>query len=381
MRAAARYLLLAALVASPARAGDVELARKTFAEGVKLFQRGDYEGARRLFRDADREHHAPAIVYNLALAEEKLGHAQAAVDAYEAYVAEVGDQGELSSAAAVAIAQLRARSTRLRIETKPPGARLFVDGTALREPSPTSYLVPAGHHLVFAQGDGWTKEEEIEARGTGDTMQVILDGPAEPPKPAPQPLPVEPTPDPPKPVPAKPEMPAEPPAEPDAIVWGAQFAIVPCFLLPVTERTPEQIAAGDNPLNTASGLSILAGANGELGWALTERFEFFARGFIGIGPDAKPSYGYWLGPAISYRVGTSAWLGASFIGGEIATRLRGVPYGTDQVFGMTLEAMFSILKKPHGEWLIGLQPGFLLTHMQNDNTTFFFPVMFGYRAY
>src|SRR6185295_9464869 len=124
---------------------------KAFAEAVKLYQAGDYEGARRLLRDADKEHHSPAIVYNLALAEEKLGHVQAAVDAYEAYVAEVGDQGALSSPAAIAIAQLKSRSTRLRIETTPPGARVIVDGTVLRETSPTSYLVPAGHHVVVAQ--------------------------------------------------------------------------------------------------------------------------------------------------------------------------------------------------------------------------------------
>src|SRR5207244_3515958 len=118
LRASARdvVLTIALLLSStqPAHAGDVEVARKIFADGVKLYQQGDYEGARRLFKQADAEHHAPAIVYNLALAEEKLRHPQAAVDAYEAYVAEVGDRGELSSSAAVAIAQIKARATKLR---------------------------------------------------------------------------------------------------------------------------------------------------------------------------------------------------------------------------------------------------------------------------
>jgi len=91
---------------------------------VKLYQQGDYEGARRLFKQADAEHHAPAIVYNLALAEEKLRHPQAAVDAYEAYVGEVGEQGELSSSAAVAIAQIKTRPTTLRIATKPAARAL-----------------------------------------------------------------------------------------------------------------------------------------------------------------------------------------------------------------------------------------------------------------
>ena len=50
---------------------------------MHLYQTGDWEGAARHFREADAEHHAPAIVYNLGLSEEKLGHPQAAVDAYE----------------------------------------------------------------------------------------------------------------------------------------------------------------------------------------------------------------------------------------------------------------------------------------------------------
>jgi outer membrane protein assembly factor BamD (BamD/ComL family) len=50
-----------------ARAGDVDLARAIFAEGVKLYQRDDYEGARRLFKKAEAEHHAAPIVYNIGL--------------------------------------------------------------------------------------------------------------------------------------------------------------------------------------------------------------------------------------------------------------------------------------------------------------------------
>ena len=122
--------LLGLASALPARAGDVEAARRAFADGVQLFRVGDYEGARRLFLKADAEHHAPAIVYNLGMAEERLGHPQPAVDAYEAYVAEAGESGEFSSSATVAIAQLKARSTRLRISTEP------VSNTASARSSP-----------------------------------------------------------------------------------------------------------------------------------------------------------------------------------------------------------------------------------------------------
>src|SRR5262245_39392825 len=112
-------LALGMLASKSARADDIDAARKDFAEGVRLLSVADYEGARRMFKRADSEHHAPAIVYNLAIAEERLSHVHAALDAYEAYLAEVGDTGEFSPSAAIAIAQIRARSTRLRIETAP----------------------------------------------------------------------------------------------------------------------------------------------------------------------------------------------------------------------------------------------------------------------
>jgi hypothetical protein len=387
LRASARDLLLivAAVVFVPATAsaGDVDAARKTFAEGVKLYQQGDWEGARRLFKKADTEHHAPAIVYNLALAEEKLGHLQAALDAYEAYIAEVGDKGELSSPAVLAIAQIKARTTKLRVETNPPGARLFVDGVPLTDPSPTSFLVGGGHHVVIAQGDGWRAERDVEAKGAGDALTVNL-AKTETAPPAPTaPLDIERTTPPPsgpeKPI-EKPPVPEPPkPAGPEGIVWGAEFAIVPCYLLAVTK---------ENSTNAKDVASIVAGPVLEIGYALTEDFLFVGRGFVGVGPDAKPSYAFMGGPGLSYRLAKTVWLGASFIGGQLETKgenalnpNESVRYGTDLVFGALAEVNAILIKKKDGEWVAGFQPAFLLTKRSLDNTTFFFPLSFGYRAY
>ncbi len=347
---------------------------------MKLYQQGDWEGARRLFKKADEEHHAPAIVYNLALAEEKLGHLQAALDAYEAYVAEVGDKGELSAPAVLAIAQIKARSTKLRIESTPPGARVFVDGVPLADPAPVTFLVGAGHHVVIAQGDDWRAERDVEAKGAGDALTVALEKTVAPPVTTPPPLDIERnTP------PANPPPPGdkttkpEPPAGPEGFVWGAEFAIVPCWLLPVTK------AEATNARDVAS---IVAGPVLEIGWALNEDFLFLARAFAGIGPDAKPSYAFMGGPGLSYQLFDAVWLGASFIGGKLETagesaqnRDESVRYGTNLVFGAMAEANVILIKKKDGEWLAGLQPAFLLTKRSNDNTTFFFPLSFGYRAY
>ena len=154
-------------------------------------------------------------------------------------------------------------------------------------------------------------------------------------------------------------------------MWGAAFALAPYHLIGAASSLP----------NSESKTQVMAGAILEAGHAVTDRFEFLARGFVALGPDGKPSYAIMGGPGLSLRIGTSAWLGATFLVGQIETVAEGKRYGTDVVFGTMLEATFVILPTSAGQWTVGIQPGLLLTNKPPDNTTFFFPLSFGYRAY
>lgn len=345
-----------------ARADDPEGARNDFAEGVRLLQIGDFVGARRSFKSADAKHHAPAIVYNLGLAEERLGHMQAAVDAYEAYVSETGDSGELSAAAAVAIAQVKTRSTRLRIGTSPMGARIFVDGTALAEPSPTVLLVSAGHHVIVAEANTWRGEQDVEARGTGDVVEVIVKASA--PVPAPRPDGVTDV--------VGVSDPRPPFDGPDGLVWGATFALVPFHLLGAPNKDKG---------NGLGATQMAAGGIVEIGYALTDRVALLARSLIAFGPDAKPTTLHMSGIGLSIRAGSHLWLGASFIGGQLATRAKDANYQTNLVFGTILEASVAVITTRVGEWMVGFQPGLLLATEAYENAAFVFPFTFGFRAF
>ena len=312
-----------------------------------------------------------SIVYNLAVAEERLLRPQAAVDAYEAYVAEAGENGEFSGAAVVAIAQIKARSTRLRIDTKPSGVRVFVDGFPLADASPATLLVSGGHHVVVAQGDGWRAEEDVEAQGAGDTLAVSLDSARPTSRSRARAVAVfaaGPSPHRPSSIalrsPATPEV-------PDGFVWGAAFALAPYHMVGAAKGMP-------NELSTTR---VVAGAILEAGHAVTDRFEFLARGFLALGPEAHPSYAFMGGPGLSLRLGSSLWLGATFLGGRLETRSNGIRYGTDLVFGAMAEATVVVLATKWGQWTAGVQPGLLLTDEGRDNTAIFFPMTFGYRAY
>jgi hypothetical protein len=228
--------------------------------------------------------------------------------------------------------------------------------------------------VVVAQGDGWRAEEDVEVQGTGDTLALSLKSRASavtpPPPPPPPPLPVEaPTvaPSPPN------DRVAEPPAPegPDGFVWGAAFTLAPYYLA----------GAASGTSNAEGTTQAVAGAILEAGHAVTDRFEFLARGLIAIGPDAHPTYAFMGGPGLSLRVGSSLWLGATFIGGQLETESKEVRYGTDLVFGAMAEATIVLLPTTRGQWTFGVQPGLLLTNKERDNTAYFVPFTFGYRAY
>ncbi len=381
--ATAAIALLSIAHAAPARADDVTSAREHFAEGVKRFEAGEFDAARALFLQADGEHHAAVIRYNLARAEERLGHLQAAVDGYEAYAAEAGEQGELTAASTLAIAQIKARATRLRIESSPPEAKVTVDGLVLREPSPTSLLVAAGKHHVLVEGSGWKEERDIDAPGGGAAVSLVVThdgaspaanaaGGADAGNGASAPVPAKPGA--PGYVGPRPDIdrPPPPPPVPDGVVFGASFEIVPYYLLGVT--TP----GANNAKPTGA---VLAGFEGAVGYAIAEHADLLAKGSFAVGPEGKPTIAWWAGPGISLRLAEPLWVGATFLAASLETRANDARYGTDVVFGAQVEASWAVLTKWYGQWMITAQPGVILTERKNDNTALMLPLSFGVRTF
>ena len=356
-------------VTSPARADDLAEARKHFAEGVKRYQDGDYEGARFLFRQANTEHHAAAIVYNVARAEERLAHPQAAVDAYDAYIAEAGEKGEFTQAAVLALARIRASAPQLHIESKPAGARLFVDGSPTRDPAPTRVLVPPGRHHIVAEGEGWRAEADVEATPSGPGA-VTLTAPADATAKVTSP-----------PVDRSASPPAElgrTPAKPgvsDGLVIGAQFVVVPHDFIGTKSRS-------------FSSFGLSAGLLAEAGYALTDDLVLAGRGLVTVGSKGAPATVLMAaGIAMSYRVLDSVWIGGAFMGGRALLPGAFNPTGdeqrrfdTDYVFCPTLEISVAVLTKPYGQWLLSAHPGYFFAS-PTDNDALFVPIGFGLRTF
>jgi hypothetical protein len=125
----------------------------------------------------------------------------------------------------------------------------------------------------------------------------------------------------------------------------------------------------------------MAGAILEVGHAITDRFEFLARGFLAFGPEGEPTVAAMGGPAVSFHIGSHLWLGATFVGGQLKGRASGERYSTGLVFGAMAEAAVVLRSTPFGQWTVGMHPGLLLTEAPTDNTALFLPLSFGYRSF
>jgi hypothetical protein len=79
----------ASAAASPSDAGvsSMAKARDLFRDGVQLFASGDYAGALSKFQAAYAVVPHPAVLYNIATCEERLGRDQDALAAYQQYLA------------------------------------------------------------------------------------------------------------------------------------------------------------------------------------------------------------------------------------------------------------------------------------------------------
>lgn len=159
MRAASLLLALAVLAVAPAvGAQDPRAeARERFTRTVELYDEGRFEAALAEFQRAYALAPAAPVLFNIAQVHAAMGHAVAAVDAYERYLAEAGTISEARRAEIDrALATQRARIARLAIDTNALGATIAVDdvevGTA---PLAAPIAVDAGEHVIGVRAPGF----------------------------------------------------------------------------------------------------------------------------------------------------------------------------------------------------------------------------------
>ncbi len=354
--------LVALLSAQPAAANDAaDTVQAHFDRGVALFEKDDFVGALEAFESADRDRHLPAIVYNIARTRESLGQTQAAIDAYEAYVAEAGAQGEFLTAATVAITSLKARSTKLRIDTDPPAAAVRIDGVLLREASPATVWVLRGNHRIEVQFAEWSAGRDVVASGSGDQATVRLD---------------------------RPKPPAPPRAQPresagqgfDGITVGLGFSLDYSAL--VVKANREATASADPATPAFRTSSLRFGVGIELGYALSPRSLAVLRGGCGLGSTQKALFSLGtLSLSYAWRAAPRWWISGGGILGS-SDRNLGATYsplfgardddklvlGGSLAAGPALGVNYALSTDEDGQWVASLLPSLLLSTGQGQST-------------
>jgi len=152
--------------------GPEREAQARFEEGVARVKAGNIEGARMSFAQAYALLRKPTILWNLALAEEKIGHALEALNHFRE-LARGAQSGDDRGNAEKHIGVLMAQTGHLDVAAS-PGAQLFVDGAEVATvPLAEAVDVSAGrHHLEVHTAEG-TREADVEV-GMGQLLHVSL---------------------------------------------------------------------------------------------------------------------------------------------------------------------------------------------------------------
>ena len=181
--------------AQPADDATTRAARARFEEGVRFFDKGDFENARAAFLQAYVLKKHPAVLLNLALSCQKGSHPLEASKYFQQFLRESSQLTEAKRTEAErGLADVRTKLGRIEVVAH-PGAEIFVGtervGTApLREPVD----VDPGTHVVSAKTpEGVTTEQKV-ATSAGQKVTVKLGEAAkgaEPPPVAPPPPPAK----------------------------------------------------------------------------------------------------------------------------------------------------------------------------------------------
>lgn len=169
--------LFAAATATEALAQDDEAARAraAFDRGTRRFTARRYEQALEAFLEAHSITPHPAVLFNIASCYDKLDRATEAVNTYQRYLHERGDEVEPARRRDVqtALSRLRREVALLHIVPPEPDAPVTLDGEPLEIGDDPWAVAPGTYVIASRASDGREAREEVAAVA-GETVEVTL---------------------------------------------------------------------------------------------------------------------------------------------------------------------------------------------------------------
>lgn len=133
----------------------LEEAKRHFAQGVALYNDGNFNAALAEFEAAYRVRPSPGVLYNIGLTQKGLFRYNDAIASLEQFAAtESKLTTERKAEVEQLIAEMKALLATVTIAVKPDGAAVLLDGRTIGV-TPLVYGVAAGQHVVEVQADGY----------------------------------------------------------------------------------------------------------------------------------------------------------------------------------------------------------------------------------
>ncbi|MEM9692584.1 MAG: PEGA domain-containing protein, partial [Myxococcota bacterium] len=170
-------------------------AKTAFLAGNEKFKAGDYAGALPLFREADSYYPGAAPKHKIAVSLDKLGKAEEAQTAYQAFIdSNPGEKyTDKVAEAKQRIEELKgSMPATVNVVIQPAGAASAMKVTVDGQPTDGMPLKLApGDHIVLIEAEGYEPKEEKLTVAAGETKDLAVTLVAAAPVPAPAPAPPE----------------------------------------------------------------------------------------------------------------------------------------------------------------------------------------------
>jgi PEGA domain len=166
-------------IAAPAMAADkTEQARIQFQQGIELYEAERYEQASIAFARAYEFKPSYKILFNIAQAENELGHFAGALEAYIRYLVDGADavKSERRDQVKAEIKRLNALVGSIIVECPVEGATVMVDSEVVgTSPLPGPVFVDLGRHEVEVTRKGDSLHRQIVKVAGGQRVSVSVE--------------------------------------------------------------------------------------------------------------------------------------------------------------------------------------------------------------
>jgi hypothetical protein len=156
----------------------LEEAKRHFAQGVALYNDGNFNAALAEFDAAYKLKQSPSVLYNIGLTQKSLFHYNEAIDSLQEYLAKDKKiKADQQKQVQQLISEMRALLAEVTINVIPDGAAIKLDERAIGQAPMKPYGIAAGNHKIDISAEGYKPQSKdiLVTAGQPQTLNFKLE--------------------------------------------------------------------------------------------------------------------------------------------------------------------------------------------------------------